>query len=73
VVDHDVFADFGGFADDHPHAVVDEEPAADCGARVDLNAGQETAKLRYQPRREAQARDLPQAVRQPVDPDGMKP
>ena len=30
----------GGLADDHAHAVIDEEAPPDGGAGVDLNAGQ---------------------------------
>ena len=37
--------DFGGFADHHPHAVVDEHAVADAGAGMDFNAGQGTADL----------------------------
>jgi hypothetical protein len=39
---------------------------------MDLDAGHEPAQLGEQPRREAQAGILPEAVRQPVDPDGMQ-
>lgn len=46
VVEHDAVANFGGFADDDAHAVVDEETTADRGTRVDLNAGQESGELR---------------------------
>jgi hypothetical protein len=37
-----VIADFRGFANDHPHTVVDKETAANFGTRVDFNARQPT-------------------------------
>ena len=40
MVERAVVADFGGFADHHTHAVIDEEAPADLGARMDLDAGQ---------------------------------
>ena len=51
MVERAVVADFGGFADDHAHAVIDEHAAADRGPRVDLDAGQEAAPVR-EPARE---------------------
>jgi hypothetical protein len=39
MVERDVIADLAGLADHHAHAVVDEEPPADLGARVDLDPG----------------------------------
>ena len=39
VIERAIVADLGRFADDDAHAVVDEHPPADGGARVDLDAG----------------------------------
>ena len=72
VVDHDVVADLGGLADDHAHAVVDEEPPADGRAGMDLDAGEEPGQLGDQPGREPQRRVSPQPVRQPVEPDRVQ-
>ena len=46
LVEQNVVADFGGLADHHAHAVVDEEPAADRRAGMDLDARQGAAELR---------------------------
>ena len=51
VVDHHVVADLGGLPDDHAHAVVDEEPAAEGRARMDLDPGEESGELRQNARR----------------------
>ena len=43
LVEQATVADFGRFADHHPHAVVDEHAAADAGAGVDFDAGEASA------------------------------
>ena len=48
LIDGDVLADLGGLADDHPRSVVDEQPFAESGSRVDLDAGEQTSDLRHQ-------------------------
>ena len=55
VVDQHVVADLRRFADHHAHAVVDEEPPADPGAGMDLDAGDEAAGVRDHARRGPQA------------------
>jgi hypothetical protein len=40
LVDRHVVAHLGRFADHHARAVVDEQPAADLGGRVDLDPGE---------------------------------
>ena len=45
MVQHAVLANNGGFANDHAHAVVDEETAADLGPGVDLDTGKTTYEL----------------------------
>ncbi len=40
LIEQHVVADFGGFADDDAHAMVNEEALADAGSGVDLNAGE---------------------------------
>ena len=63
----DVVAHFGGLADDHAHAVVDEEAPADLGGRMDLDARGRAGGLGQRPGGELVAR-VPQAVRGPVGP-----
>ena len=65
-----VVADHGRLADDDAHAVVDEQPPPDLGARVDLDAGQEPAEVRDQPRQRDPAAHR-EAVRQAVDDEGV--
>ena len=71
LVQQHVVADFGGLADHHAHAVIDEEAAADGGAGVDFDAGEKAADLRNHAR---QQRHVPavQPVRQAVRQDGVK-
>src|SRR5688572_30460010 len=52
LVDQNVIANLGGFADDNAIAVVNEKPAPDARTWVDLDSGKETAKLRNDPRQE---------------------
>ncbi len=61
VVERAVVADFGGFADDDAHPVVDEHPPADRRAGVDFDAGQPAAPVR-QPAREPARAAAPEAV-----------
>ena len=71
LVEQHVVADLGGFADHHAGAVVDEEAAADGGAGVDLDLGEEAADLRNHARQQRHApavKPVGQAVRQ----DGVK-
>ena len=49
LVEFDVSADHGGFADDDAGGVVDEESLAYFGARVDVDAGPSVAVLRHDP------------------------
>ena len=52
MVDGAVVADLGGLAKHDAHAVVDEQPLADGGAGVDLNAGFVAAPLADPPGQE---------------------
>ena len=65
VVDGDVLADFGGFADNDPHAVVDKEAGTDLCAGVYLDTGKEAAQLRGKASGQLQA-VRPHPVRRPV-------
>ena len=71
VVEHDAVPNFGGFADDNAHAVVNEEATSDGGTGVDFHAGEEAGELRQDAR---WALDVagPQGVRDAVHPDGVK-
>jgi hypothetical protein len=71
VVQQHVVTDDGGLTDHHAHAVVDEEPATDRGARVDLDAGEETRQLGDHTREQSQP-GPPEAVREPVTPHGVQ-
>ena len=70
VVDQAVVPDLRRLADDDAHAVVDDEPAADSGTGVDLDAGPEPAPLAHQPGQEEQPVPV-EAVGQPVVQRGM--
>ena len=72
MIEGDIVADLGGLADHHPHAVVDEEALADCGAGVDLDAGQESAQVGAEAA-EKKEFVLPEPVGDPVEPDGVQP
>src|SRR5665647_1585245 len=73
VVHQNVVADLRGLADDHTHAVVDEEAPSDLCAGMDLNPCDRPRELRDQPGSQATARLVPQAMREPMHPDGMQP
>ncbi len=67
-----VVADFGRFADDHAHAVVDEQPLPDFGARVDFDSRLMPRALGDIPRDElVPVRKEP--VRPAVRPHGLEP
>jgi hypothetical protein len=59
-------------ADDHPHAVIDEEAAADFGAGMDLDAGEKTADVGGEPGEEVEP-PQPEAMGQPMEEHGVKP
>src|SRR5215831_1719691 len=62
--------DLRRLTDDHAHAVVDEEPGAQLGRGMDLDAREEAAEVR-QPARGGRPSGPPQGVRDAVDPDGV--
>ena len=68
-----VVADLGSLADDHAHAVVDEEAPTDLRAGVDLDAGDRPRDLRQQSGSQATTGFGPQTMRDPVHPDGVQP
>ena len=70
VVQHHAVADVSGFANDHSHAVVDEEAPTDGGAGVDFHAGEKARELGEDARREFQSA-FPQDVGDAVGPDGV--
>ena len=72
LIERDVVADFGRLADDHAHAVIDEQSLADGRAGVDLDAGLFAGALRHNARQQLHV-VLPQPVRAPVPPDRQKP
>ena len=65
-------ADLGGLADDHTHAVIDEETGAYARAGMDLDAGRPAGDLRN-PAGEEPELVGPQPVRDTLDPDGVQP
>ena len=71
LVDGAAFADFGGLADDHAHAVVDEDTRRDARARMDLDAGQPTAQVRREAAQPGQSM-RPAPVGTPMDGQRMQ-
>src|SRR5579871_1038804 len=45
LIEQDIVTDLGGFPDHYAHSMVDKEPAANGGPRVNFDAGEETAYL----------------------------
>lgn len=72
VINHHVLADLCGLTDHHPHAVVDEESAADGGTGMDFDSGKEPGQLGDQARGKTERRILPQPVRHTVGPNGVQ-
>src|SRR5579862_6286248 len=58
LVDQDIVADLGGFADDDAHAVIDKETATDDGTGVDFDAGEKTGNLRDHARQQRHFRQV---------------
>jgi hypothetical protein len=52
LVKRDIVADFRRFADNHPHAVIDEQTATNGRAGVDFDAGQDPGRLGNKPRQD---------------------
>src|SRR5205085_11730148 len=63
--------DFGGLADHHAPAVVDEDARADLRARMDLDAGQPAAEVRGEAPEPLQLME-PEPVRELVDVDRVQ-
>src|SRR5439155_13765731 len=70
VEQRDVLPDLGRLADDHAHAVVDEQARPQLGGGVDLDARQETAHMGQEARGYEPA-VAPEPVSGPVEPDGV--
>jgi hypothetical protein len=66
-----VVADLRRLADDHPHAMVDEEALADLSAGVDLDAGADATALGNEPGRHTQA-PLMKRMSQAMELAGVK-
>lgn len=71
LVNDDVIFDDGGFSDHDTHAMVDKDPPADSGGRMNFDAGDEPRQIRKEARRKAQM-PVPQAMENAVKPKGMK-
>jgi hypothetical protein len=61
LVKRDVVPDFRRFADHDAHRMIDEQAAADAGAGMDLDTGEDTRELRNHPCRQ----------KKPVSPGGL--
>jgi len=72
VIERAVVADLSRLADDHAHAVVDEETPSDRGPGMDFNAGQPALPMGSKPRKPSQPR-APQEMGQTVEQHGVKP
>ena len=66
MIERHIVADHGGLADDHAHAVIDEEAAADAGARMDLDARDHAAHVGNETPEQAEAA-FPEQVRHMVE------
>ena len=49
LIQQHIVANLGGLTDHHSHTMVDEKPASDLSARMDLDAGDPSPKLRNEP------------------------
>ena len=65
LIDQHIVADFSGLTNDHAHAVIDEEAAANLRTGMDLDPGEEPADLGDDARDERHARTI-QPVGEPV-------
>ena len=66
-------AHFGGFADHHAHAVVDEHSGSDPGSGVDLDAGDDPADLAEETGQQFQLQiTAPQPMAEAMQGDGME-
>ena len=72
VIERAVVPDLGGLADDHAHAVIDEETATDARSRMDLDAGQPARQMRIEPRQPLEAMG-PQPVAEAVEQHRVHP
>ena len=72
LVERDVVADSGCFADDHAHAVIDEEAVPDLSAGMDLDAGDQARRLRQCPCGKAPAMQ-PEPMMKAETPQRMQP
>lgn len=70
MVQRDIVADFGRFADHHAGNMVGKQTATNGGVRVDVDIGQHAAEKGQQARRKAPP-GLPEPVRQPVGDQGV--
>ena len=72
VIHGNIIADFSGFTDDHSHTVINEELAADPGAGMNLDAGDEAGDLRSKSAEKEHVM-RPEPVGDAMQPDGMQP
>ena len=72
VIQRDLFADLCRLANDHAHAVIDEQSVPDLRTGVNLNAGEEAHDLRNVTAQQFQMM-YPQPVRQAIAPQGIQP
>src|SRR3546814_19445151 len=66
LVERHVVADLRGLTDHDAHAVVDEQPLADPGAGMDLDAGEDAAEMRDEASQQVPAA-TPRRVRHPME------
>ena len=65
MIEENIVAQFGRFADDYAHSVINEQPFADLGPGMNLNTSQKSCKLRDQPRGNKPAQSV-QTMRDPM-------
>ena len=71
LINQNVVANLGGLSDHDAHAVVDEKPAADRRAGMDLNAGEKARYLRNHSRQQRYIRVV-EPVRETMQQDRVK-
>jgi hypothetical protein len=71
VIEGAIVPDLGRLADHYPHAVIDEEPPSDRGARVYFNAGQPAPDMRDEAPEPLQIR-RPQKMAEAMEHHGVE-
>jgi hypothetical protein len=71
LIHQDIITNLGCLADDHSHAVVNEEPAANSRSRMYLDSGQKAVDMGEEATQKEQPAS-PEKVGYPMQPDGVQ-